>query len=260
MDFEEVIRFEQLRGTVPEDWRQGRTAFGGVLAAAGVRALKSRVDPGRKLRYFSAQYVAPVGEGEVEIRLSELATGGSVSNAVAAFYSEERLCMQMTAVFAKPRYSSKPVIPESVRLQNPEGLPSLPYIEGVVPQFTRNLEFRWLEGGFPFSGHQEAVISGFCRHKTAAGEAVEATIGLLDAWPAPVLPLLDRPSPASTISWSAHFYDPPVHRPTDWWFYRALPVSFEEGYATTEARLYAPDGRLVAWSEQLVAVYERARA
>lgn len=259
MEFEEVTRFEDGRGTIPDHWRQGRTAYGGALAAAGVRALRSLIPQGRNLRYFNAQFVAAVGLDEVTVETSLLSSGGSVSNAQARFFCESELCLQMTAVFAAPRFSTKPVAAEKERSEPRGKVEVLPYLEGITPQFTQNVDYQWLEGGMPFSGQTEPLLAGLCRHKTAAGAPEEAAIGLLDAWPAPVLPLLDRPTPASTVSWSAHLYDPPEHDNEAWWFYRAKPVVFTEGYATTQAHLYAPDGRLIAWSEQLVAVYEKAK-
>ena len=40
---------------------------------------------------------------------------------------------------------------------------ALPYIPGMVPVFTKHLDFRWALGAIPFSGASEAVIGGWCK-------------------------------------------------------------------------------------------------
>lgn len=78
MTFEEVIGFEAPDGhpvgEVPEEWTQGRTAYGGLMAAAAVRAMTSAVEPARKLRHFSAQFVAAAVE-KLEMKITTLASG-----------------------------------------------------------------------------------------------------------------------------------------------------------------------------------------
>ena len=261
MTFEQITSFSEkngrLSGEVPEEWTQGRTAFGGVLAAAAIRAMKTEIAPDRSLRHFSAQFVA-AATGELEMEVTTLASGGSMSSCQAVVCSAGGPCTVVLASFGSKRPSAKPVEAERFDLVAPDSLEQFPYIEGVTPNFTRFIDYRYSEGGYPFSGQSEAKLGGYCRHKTAAGSPEEAVIGLLDAWPPAVLPLLDKPSPASTVSWSAHLYDPPAHQPGDWWYYLGETIRYRDGYATTVARLFAPDGRLVAWSEQLVSVYERS--
>lgn len=261
MDFQDVIDFskrgDHYYGQVPAEWRQGRTAYGGATVAAAVRALSREAPTDRPLRYFNAQFVSLVGPGELELRTSFLAQGGNVSSGQAVMFSEGQACLQLTAVFAKSRFSSVPLERERIRLRNPQELPIMPYVEGVMPRFTREIEYR-TETDLPFSGSSIPRVAGYCRHKTGAGSPEEEVIGLLDAWPPSVLPLLGAPSPASTVSWSAHIYDVPTVDPDEYWYYSAEAGDFRDGYASAQAKLYAPSGELVAWSEQLVAVYEKA--
>lgn len=260
MTFKEVTRFREVddiyRGQIPDEWSQGRTAYGGLLAAAAIKSMKIELPPERKLRHFSAQFVAAAA-GELEMEVTTLASGGSMTSKQAVIFSQGSPCTVVVASFGSHRPVANPVEASSVSPEDPGSLEVFPYIEGVTPNFTRFIDYRYTEGAYPFSGHSEARLGGYCRHKTAAGSPEEATIGLLDAWPPAVLPLLHKPSPASTVSWSAHFYDPPSVPLDEWWFYRAEAVRYDEGYATTKAHLHAPDGRLVAWSEQLVSVYEK---
>lgn len=164
----------------------------------------------------------------------------------------------MTATFAKERWSAFNV-GEAARemATEPDGFP----LDGApgVPRFTQNIDYRWSRGGIPYLGADEAGLGGYCRHKAPVADPLEGAIGLLDAWPPTVVPLLTSPAPLSTITWTAHFFDAAsaAYAPDAWWYYESDNVVFRGGYATTVARLWAPTGELAAWSEQLVAVYEK---
>jgi hypothetical protein len=57
---------------VPEGWRQGRGAFGGLVLGALARAIETcEADPERVLRSISGQLIGPVlaGEAVIEVRL-----------------------------------------------------------------------------------------------------------------------------------------------------------------------------------------------
>ena len=66
----------------------------------------------------------------------------------------------------------------------------------------------------------------------------------------------DAPAPVTTIMFTAHFLDV-ADAPLDvpWWLHSKM-IHADKGYATFETRLYRPDGRLGAWAEQLVGVYD----
>jgi acyl-CoA thioesterase len=86
-------------------------------------------------------------------------------------------------------------------------------------------------------------------------------LALLDAYPPSVLPMLTRPAPGSTVRWAVHLAAPsavdlqPVDAGKQWFWYEARTVQAGEGYATSCATLHTDSGRLLAWSEQLIAVY-----
>jgi len=254
MTFDEVTNFQtDGTGQVPEVWRQGRTIYGGLLVAAVLRAMRREVS--LPLRSVHVNFLGPALESDVSLEVNLLSRGSSITVLQGIVSCAGVRCTQVQAIFGKSRFSSVGFEDENVTF--PADSEPFPYVDGVVPKFTRFMDFRWSEGGFPFTGHGEARLGGLCRHNTAAGPSEAATVGLLDAWPPAVLPLLDRPFPVSTVSWTIHLFDPPEHVPEEWWYYRGRSLRFQDGYATTEARLYEPGGRLAAWSEQLVAVYEK---
>ena len=64
MSYDEVTHWtpdgEGWVTSLPEDWMQGRGAFGGILAAAALRALRTRVPADRPPRTVSATFYGPV--------------------------------------------------------------------------------------------------------------------------------------------------------------------------------------------------------
>ena len=114
-----------------------------------------------------------------------------------------------------------------------------------------NLETRVM----PFMGGDSSSLRGWCAHRTPHAGDPEAILALLDAWPAPVLQMGAAPFPASTVRWTCHFVEHALALGSAPVGYAADTVAAGEGYASFTARL-GYDGRLVAFAEQLVAVFD----
>lgn len=248
-------------GEVPREWMQGRASFGGIVAAVGMRALRASLGDGRVPRSIHTSFFGPLGPGSARVTAEIVRRGRFVTHGRAELRQGDELQAQVTATFADDRDSGVVVdAPLRPARPGPEGLQDLPYVEGVAPAFTRAFAFRWTDGAYPFSGSKTAGIGGWCRHRTDAGpDPYVALLGLLDAWPSPVISMFDRPGPASSVTWSTMFYDvPAVVDVEPWWWYGAEAVVARSGYVGSRASLYGPGGRLAATVEQLVAVFDRS--
>jgi acyl-CoA thioesterase len=259
MNFDEVTDWPDHEGVrqlrVPEEWKQGRTTYGGVLAAAALRAM-SGLSGGRQARTISVQFLGPVRDEPAQLVARALRTGRSLTFADAVVSQGDEPCATFQAVFGDDRGSDINVPLEKVDVpDNPDAYVDLPYIEGVIPQHVRNFQLRWTDGGPPFSGTQSTVLAGFVRFRDPPARGPERILGLLDSWPAPVLQQLTRHAPASSVTWTAHFVRPDDVPAGDWCWFRSDAVSGGDGFATMVGRLYGPDGRLLAWLEQLVAIF-----
>ncbi|MFP3355563.1 thioesterase family protein, partial [Pseudoalteromonas sp. SIMBA_153] len=63
-------------------------------------------------------------------------------------------------------------------------------------------------GGMPFSGQPGRTFGGWIRFRNEQQSLTTATIlALVDAWPPAVLPHLDSPAPASSLTWTIEFPD-----------------------------------------------------
>ncbi|MCB9553531.1 MAG: thioesterase family protein [Myxococcales bacterium] len=247
-----------LTGRIPPSWMQGRAAFGGLPAAIGLNAARRLVPPERTPRAVHAALLAPLGPAPATVTARVLRAGRALTQAEAELWQGDTLCARVTAAFGQSRPSQITVpSPTAPAMPSPETLPALPYLEGITPTFTQHFEYRFASRHLPFTGATTARLAGWVRHRTTPGAPHGALLGLLDAWPAPVMVLPKRPIPASTVTWTVSFAEvPEVIDPAAWWAFQSEAVTAADGYSTLRGALYGPDGRLAALEEQLVAVFD----
>lgn len=250
---------------LPPDWAQGRTTFGGLIGAVAARVAAEVVGADRPIRTMDLAFVAPLPSGPAAVEAEVLGSGRAVTQLVVSFRSGDTLGARVHVVTGAARESAAVMEtgPAALVAGDPaEQGTELTHVPGVTPEFTQQLDFRWCSPAYPFTGTgpEGAVVDGWIRHRSEAS-GLPALIALLDAYPPAVLPMLPRPAPGSTVRWALHLAAPsavdlqPVDAGKQWFWYEARTVQAGEGYATAHASLYTDSGRLLAWSEQLVAVY-----
>lgn len=240
--------------TAGTDWSQGRTLFGGLVGAAVANAMSAQLAPDLQLRTLSAVFAAPISPGVSHITTHIDRVGSSTAFTSATVSQEGKLRSRAQAVFARTRESTVTVEPTPPKMTTPfDEAPELPYIEGVVPVFIQHFDVRWGIGDYPFTGSSQGTLGGYLRHKPPLCGAA-AVLGLLDAWPPAVLPMATGPAFASSVSWTAHILRDPPTEPDAWYTFRYDTVAAEQGYATTVGSLSC-EGKVIAWTEQLVAVF-----
>ena len=261
--FDDVTRLrstapDRFEGAAPADWGQGRAVFGALPAGQTLRAMTALVGADRPVRSLSVTFAGPVAPGALWVEARVLRAGRAMTLAEARLGQGDAVCVTASASFGAARASAVAVAaPTPPPVPPPEEGLAMPYIEGLVPAFTQHYEHRFALGGLPFMGGDQALVGGWCRPRVQAAplDAV-GVLGLLDAWPAPVLTLLRAPAPASTVTWAVNFVAPlPRGRPDDWWLLRATSAVAADGYADAEADLWDASGALVARGRQLVAIF-----
>lgn len=240
-----------------EDWAQGRTLFGGLQAMLAVRAMRLMVPEAPPLWSLQTTFVAPVQSGKVRIRVQVLRQGRAAMQMKARLMDGDQTAAVVVAVFGATRKSVVKVDPKPGReLPSGQEGPELPFIPGVVPNFTRHYVYRWAEGAIPFTGGEQPGTRVHLRQRDAGLLEEPHIVALADAIPPPALSLLDKPTPASTLSWSLEFVRHlPAVDSQAWWRMDASIVAARDGYSSQDAYLFGPDGELVALARQVVAVF-----
>ncbi len=244
---------------VPESWGQGRTVFGGLSAALLNQAMTNELPDARKMRVQNTQFIGPLlTEKPFDVQVVHLRDGKNVTQLQASLLQDDQVAVQSLAAFGLERESKIDVSSAPVTLTAlPRKANWVPQIPKVTPRFHRYIDLKIDDGGLPFTGRKTSHYHGWMRFSEAPERITDAhLIALIDVWPPSVLQKLRLPVPASTLSWNIEFVHPhpPIHG-ADWIGYQVETAQAGDGYAHTEARIYAQDGTLLALSRQLVTVF-----
>jgi acyl-CoA thioesterase II len=267
MDFDALIEIakthrqqENLSMTIPKDWSQGRTVFGGLSAALLYAAASEYVDSDRYLRSMTTNFVGPlVSEQAFNIQIEIVREGKNISQLLARAVQEGKNCVMIQFCFAKARESKTFVVnPEEHHLSLPKKANFIPQIPKVTPKFLRHYELSIDSGGIPFTGKKSSHYHGWMRFKKAPKAITQAhVISLLDAWPPTLIQQLRWPAPASTVSWNLEFIYPHADvAPNDWFAYKEETRQAADGYGHTEATVWDAHGKVIALSRQTIAVFD----
>lgn len=242
---------------IPEDWTQGRTLFGGLQSALAVKALRVAAATDAPLRVLHTLFMAPVPAGPLRLQTRVLRRGKStVHTECRLMEGEQTLCLVL-AIFGSARASSiaiAPSRPDAPGAEDPNK--ELPFIAGVTPAFTQHFQFRWSEGGMPFTGSSEPRTRIHIRHRDETQLDETNLVALADAIPSPGISMLRTPTASSSLSWTLEVLDHDCSfSPTQWWRMDADITAGRDGYLAQSARLWNPAGRLAALSRQSVVVF-----
>ncbi len=253
---------ERARAAIPPGWSQGRATFGGVVLGQALAAARRSLPEPRPCRAVVATFPAPVGVGEVELRLRTLRHGRAVSNVQVELHqvgeSGTELGCVALASFGGSRPSAIDVAPPPrPALPPPEELPEMIPRGAAGPEFTQFFEYRLGFGARPFAGADVREIGGWCRFRDEPGPLHEEHVAaLVDAWPSPAVSRMATRAPAASMTWSLELLAiEPEASPQGWWLYHAELEAARDGYAHAAARLWSPAGRLAALSRQAVAIF-----
>lgn len=261
MSFSELInqvKTGATQVTIGAEWGQGRAVFGGIVAGLVYQAMVQTLEDNRPVRSLQISFVGPVSVDEpLELKTEILRQGKSVSQIMGRGMQKGQTQVTVVGSFGHPRESAIAVRDDQQIFSDvADQLPAMPYIEGIIPAFTRFFDFRYATK-LPFSGSSDTHLKGFVRfqnHQEKIDNA--ALLGLVDAWPPTPLPMLKKVAPASSLNWSIDFIDDqPNLAPGEFCQYLADIVHAENGYAYTRAKIWNSKGELIAISQQTVTVF-----
>jgi len=262
MLFSEVldsIRFEAATGsvTVSDDWLQGRATYGGLVTAVGNEALRKLVPADRLLRSLQTTFVGPAGATTWHIKAQVLRVGKAVTLARCDVIDGDQVAATVLGVYGGPRPSAVEVRPEgALSPRGVDDLSDMRFQAGLSPNFVQHFAIRWAQSGKPFSGSVRTPTKAFIRHRDTSALTESHVVGLIDCVPTPALAMFKERAPASSLVWTIEFFE---HRfdfsPELWWRIDTDIDAATSGYVNQTGVLHDPDGRPIALSRQLFAVF-----
>jgi len=264
MSIDQLLKVVETQSSIqiPAGWGQGRATFGGLLGGLMLSHLTAKLGDfakDRVLRSATISFIGAVAVGEVELTTEIFRSGKSVTQAWAKLLQNGTVMAILAANFGSDRVSSIS-IPSTYAAPPylaPEGAIKFAYIPEVIPEFIQQVDLRWAHGKAPFSGADEADFGGWMRwNDDFSVMSITHLLALIDSWPPSVLPLLNRPTNASTLSWSIEFLAHTFDKTSkNWWQYQVTTDFAESGYAHAVAHIWDDEKNLVAISRQVTTVF-----
>ena len=254
-------RRRRYMATLDRSWWVHRGPNGGYLAAIVLRALTDAVaDPERSVRSLTVHYVAPPGDGTIEISTSIERTGRSLTSCSARFEQGGTLIGLALAAFSKPRPGpefndlSRPEAPPPEDCALPDPLPSGDF---APPAIAARWETRIVRGEQPGTPTGEAVVSRWIR--LPEGRVVDHLVAtaITDGVIPAVFGRIGTGIIVPTVDLTIHFraaLPAPGARADDYVLAHFTTGAVAEGFLEEDGEIWSRDGVLLAQSRQLAAV------
>jgi acyl-CoA thioesterase len=241
---------------VPDSWRQGRTAYGGIITALGVTAaMQACSAPMPPLRSVQVSFIGPA-VGLLTFTPQLLREGRSVMNVGVDVHAEGALVARLILVFGRARDSAivhdfceRPPVgnPLACREFNMSQMP-------FAPAFTQNFQMRPAGGALPISGAMQPELLIWMRHNDAIGvDPAVALVAMADALPPAAFTSFTAPAPISSINWSFDLLEPVPAG--EWFLLRSFSEHARDGYSSQDMHVWNEQGQLLMRGRQSVAVF-----
>jgi acyl-CoA thioesterase len=248
--------------TVPPDWLQGRTVFGGMQMALGLRAMRAVLPlPAAAMPLRSAQmtFVGPLlGGAPIRMQAETLRTGKSTVHARCdLMHDDGKVASTVVGIFGGPRESQfVREMPRPDPGRSAEDASASVLGPPMSPAFLQHFDVRIARGARPYSGYPEPRSLIFARLRDRECGSEDALLALADVIPTPVLSMLTEPTPASSVNWMIEVLRDPAYLDLhDWVLIDTEVRAGTAGYLSQTSVLYGADGHAYSVSHQTVAVF-----
>lgn len=242
------------RVTVPGNWLQGRTAYGGFSTALALHAAKASDTDLPPLRSAQVAFVGPLA-GTVTVTAQRLRRGRNAAFVQADVVGDAGLGLRATFVFMASQESridhrtgTAPAFPlpgpDDRRVRSPEAV-----------AFAHNFEFvdRRDPPTGPPTGPTEWLRWGRLRNRDGLDPEIEL-VAIADGLPPAALKLIGGPAPVSSMTWLLNLVAPPVTR-DGWWLMRATSDHASAGFSSQPMAIWNADRESIAEQMQGVAIF-----
>ena len=240
---------------VPEDWHQGRTAYGGFSSALALAAAMRAGQDLPPLRSAQVSMIAPL-YGAVEAGAAVLRRGRNATwiSAELRREGEEEVGLTASFVFMGPVASTVHVNDRPL----PAGIIPVGEASGFLndraPSFLRShFDVRF---ALPRSDARRPEQCWWVRAKERAG--LDPMVELLlcaDALPPGVMSLLAPRTPVSTMQWQVNLLTPAPQTEDGWWLLRSTGDYAEKGCSSQRMAIWNTQGQPVLAGMQSVALF-----
>ena len=246
-----------FKAKIPDAWRQGRTAYGGVTSGLSYAAARQAFSDLPPLRSFQTTFVGPVG-AQSTLKPSVLRTGKNVTCVNVDVLTEDNVVGRTIFIFGRERVSSFNDTRPAPTAQKPEDTEEFtpPQFRPFVPAFFLRFETKLIDGGRPMTGTDKTHIRAWARHNDPAmHDDMAGFICLGDVLPPAVAPTLKPGARISSINWQMNIVAPGMKTRDGWWHVETRQTAGHSGYSSQIMRFWNTDGDMIAEGTQTVAIF-----
>lgn len=239
-----------FRTAIPEDWKQGRTAYGGLSAALALHAAMQAEPDLPPLRSAQIAFIGPLS-GDVTVTATKLRRGRNAAFIQSDLVSEAGLGFRATFVFMAP-LNSAIAHDEAARATTPRPAPDAKLYTGPDNFFTGNFNFLDLKDG---TGPAEWLRWARLRARDGLHPMVEL-MAIGDALPPAAFKLIEnRQAPLSSLNWQINFLSAEPVTEDGWWLLHAKADAARDGYSSQRMTIWNASGEPIAEAMQGVAIF-----
>lgn len=250
----EALAFD-TPSAIPENWLQGRTAYGGLSAAMALHLVLKNSRP--DLPPLKAAQIAFIGPVTASARFlpETLRQGKSVTQIGVDARVDGALAMRAAFVFGSARDSTiRHTRVERPDVGGPESYPQLAGPAAEIGHF-KNFEVRFTGDAQPVSGAAEPEMTAWVRLRERGNLRPEVeTLALGDFLPPASMAMFTTPAPISSVTWAVDF-PRPATAPLTWCLQRSRSLNAGDGYSFQVMDMWDEAGNLLLLGTQTVAIF-----
>jgi hypothetical protein len=241
---------------LPDTWKQGRTAFGGISSALLLAAILNDNQDLPPLRTMQVNFVGPAideltvisevlrqGKNNVTLRAELDSAAGAGTHGYFTFGVERALDMVMD-------YPLKDIA------KRPEEIE--PYIlSGDAPNFLVNFDRRWVSGPtfFEQADDPDMLIWARLTDEESWDKGLLPLVVLADTPPA-AFGSISGVRALSSMNWNINFLTDDFSTENGWWLMRSATRFIRDGYSSQLIQIWNSEGRRVMDSMQHIAIFQ----
>jgi acyl-CoA thioesterase len=259
--FSQLIRSITKTGShhsvnAPDDWRQGRTLYGGISAALCLEAVLRDFSDLPPLRSAQIAFVGPA-TAEAQMHTQLLRQGKSASFIACDLMSDGQVATRALFCFGGERTIAPLIDAPSMPADLPPPDQCSDFFGGPFgPVFTQHFDMRRAKGPMPLSGADAADVYLWARHKDeAATRGAVALLALADAAPPAAIALPTSIKAISSMTWTLDFVAPQLCDQGDWWLCQSLAENNAHGYSAQSMAIWSETGEAVVRGRQTIAIF-----
>jgi acyl-CoA thioesterase len=241
--------------SLPADWLQGRTAYGGLSASLCLEATFRHLPDLPPLRSAQICFVGPAS-GQLHISVNVLRRGKSTVVIGADLHGESGLAVRSTFCFGAARVSAQNYLSLPMpSVAAPAECPNY-YVWPNRPNFMAHFDGRLAAGAVPLTPAAKPEMTVWLRHRDPGDDSsLVRLFALADALPPAALVLANERALVSTMTWSLDMLDIAPSSPTGWWLVQTAAESSCEGYSAQGTVIWNAEGQAVAVARQNATIF-----